>query len=401
MIEFEELKYMKALLDEEVLMPLPDDFDERLHQKLLEVASQKDESDTIGKAVTNKIRRLSWKSRALGGIAAVLVIGVIAYNQVFPYGFYMGASSSKSMATSVSSDASMPETAPQAYGENTIAFDEVTTEEAMVTASARGMDDSAEYTTATASDSGSGDYKTSETSAYRENRIIVRTANLSIDVETYDETVAAIKAMLEGTEGYIESEQTNYKTRYTDRDNLRYGNFVLRVPVGMFDQMLTTIKEQGFVNYDNVTSEDVTKYYRDTAAQVENYKITESRLREILEKATDVSDILEIENELTRTRENIDALTNQLKNWENLADLSYMYVEIDEVESLNPVIAPIDDSVLTRAKDGFIDTINKLVETVMAVFVWIIAKSPLLLILAILAWVGTKFWHMKKPKKLS
>ncbi|MDK2866885.1 MAG: hypothetical protein PWP51_956 [Clostridiales bacterium] len=396
MIEFEELKYVKTLLDEEVLMPLPKDFDERLHQRLLEAAAtveRKDDKDTIGSSIMGKIKHLGWKSRALGGVAAVLIIGVVVVKTAFPYGFYMGKSSDSAAAANYITAEESTEMAPQSFG---ISYDNAdVTESKAVTAAteARGADGDYESPEMTSNDS-------SQNSQYRNGRIILKTANLSIDVESYDETVAAIKAVLEGTEGYIESEQTSYKTRYTDRDNLRYGSFVLRVPADLFDQMLDSIKANGFVNYDNVNSEDVTKYYRDTASQVENLKITENRLREILEKATDVSDILEIENELTRTRREIDALTNQLKNWEDLADLSYVYVEIDEVESLNPTIEPIDDSVLAKAKEGFIDTINAIVKTTMEIFIWLVAKSPVLLILAILAWVGSKIWRKKRHKKI-
>ncbi|MBS7527321.1 DUF4349 domain-containing protein [Fusibacter paucivorans] len=399
MIEFEELKYVKTLLDEEVLMPLPNDFDERLHQRLLEAAAtveRKEENETIGASVMGKIKKLGWKSRALGGVAAVLIIGVVVVKTALPYGIYMGGSSDTAAAANYITAEESTEMAPQSFGisyDNDTAADVAESKAVTAATEARGADGGYESPEMTSNDS-------SQNSQYRNGRIILKTANLSIDVESYDETVAAIKAILEGTEGYIESEQTSYKTRYTDRDNLRYGSFVLRVPADLFDQMLDSIKANGFVNYDNVNSEDVTKYYRDTASQVENLKITENRLREILEKATDVSDILEIENELTRTRREIDALTNQLKNWEDLADLSYVYVEIDEVESLNPTIEPIDDSVLSKAKEGFIDTINAIVKTTMEIFIWLVAKSPVLLILAILAGVGSKIWRKKRHKKI-
>ena len=392
MIEFEELKYLKHILDEEALMPLPDDFDERLHQRLLEASKDlnRKEEHMIKNIVSDKVVWFKRRSRLIGSVAAIFVVGIFAYSQLnggLNLNMY-SAKSESTAASSVTTEMASMDTAgaPEFYGtETTEAYDGGNGLAA--TTSRYTNDTSIPVDNVSNQDPIDG---------YRSGRIILKTANVSIQVEDFDATVQSIKSLLDNTEGYVESEQTSYKTRYTDRDNLKYGSLVLRVDAAQFDEMLELIKTQGFVNYDNVSSEDVTKYYRDTASQVENLKITENRLREILAEAKDISDILAIENELTRTRENIDALTNQLKHWEDLSDLSYMYVEIDEVESLNPVIEPIDNSIFTKGKEGFIETINSIIRTLSEIVVWIIAKAPLLAIIGLISWIAVRIYRKKK-----
>jgi polyhydroxyalkanoate synthesis regulator phasin len=229
--------------------------------------------------------------------------------------------------------------------------------------------------------------------------MILKTANVSIDVEDYDAVVDKIKSLIENTEGFIESEQMSYRTDFNDRDNLKYGSLVLRVPSGGFESILDDIRSEGNINYDNSYAEDVTKNYRDTASEIENLKITEERLRAILQQATEVEDILNIENELTRVRSQINAYTNQLKNWEDLSDLSYVYLEIVEVESLDPQITKLDDSLWSRAKFGFIETLNQVIVTFEQIVVWLVSKSPILVGLGFITWLLTRAWRKKSKVK--
>lgn len=420
MVEFEELKYLKHLLDEEGLMPLPDDFDERLHQKLLNANENLTRSDAprMTNSIKSKVLNLSKMTKVVSSIAAVFVIGIFAY----------GALNGGNLNT-FKMGSSYEETADMAFNESSAGYSEagyagttVTTTESTESAAAYDVsegdfilsfneesadydmveDDGAAYTVASGRTALVDKTANQEAvDGYRTERIILKSANISMDTEDYDAAIEAIRSLLNGTEGYIASENTSFKTRYTDRDNLKYGSLVLRVTSSQFDDMLTTIKAQGFVNYNNISSQDVTKNYRDTASEIENLKVTETRLREILEEADEVSDILAIENELTRVRGQIDAYTNQLKNWEDLADLSYVYVELNEVTSINPTIEPIDNSILTRAKEGFIDSINTIIEVISDSFVWLIAKAPILLILGIVFGLGVRtFRRRKKTPKL-
>jgi len=405
MVEFEELKFMKELLEEEVLMPLPEDFDERLHAQLVktsETLSRDKEESGIKHVVINlkdRFKHLSKASKGISAVAAVFLVGVVFVNQFDLFNpIMMRADQATSEMSTMASEPNM--SAPQAYGdkgEMSLVFNENSVADSNDGASYDDIQESESQEMATAGSNTTRLQKTND-DAYRQGRMILKTANLSIDVEDYDAVVDKIKGLIENTEGFIESEQMSYRTDFSDRDNLKYGSLVLRVPSGGFESILDDIKSEGNINYDNSYSEDVTKNYRDTASEIENLKITEERLRAILEQATEVEDILNIENELTRVRSQINAYTNQLKNWEDLNDLSYVYLEIVEVESLDPQITKIDDSLWSRAKYGFVDTINQVITTFEQIVVWVVSKSPILVGLGVVTWLITSVWRKKARK---
>jgi predicted nuclease with TOPRIM domain len=80
----------------------------------------------------------------------------------------------------------------------------------------------------------------------------------------------------------------------------------------------------------NIKSEDVTEQYIDLKARLENAQREEKILLDFLNKATNVKDMLEIEKELSRIREQIEYYTGQLKYLESRIDYSTITIELSE-----------------------------------------------------------------------
>ena len=224
--------------------------------------------------------------------------------------------------------------------------------------------------------------------------MIIQSRNINIEIVNYDEAESDLKQKAIEWGGYIENESTS-KQGYNLENDLKNGSLIIRIPNEKFEEMMALLKGYGNVIYDNVYAQDVTKEYRDTAQEVENFKLTEERFRELLKTASDMKDVLAIENELTRIRSQINQYERQLKDWEVLVDLSSISVDIREVNSLKPVIEPIDDSLFGKAKAEFIQTINGLRFLLENVFIWTVANSPILIILGF----GVIVWWRKTKKK--
>lgn len=371
-LEFEELKAIVETMEALELKPLPIGFEEELHFKLLK-ANQESQSikPSLGQRLLAFAKRKSTLA-AVGSLAAVAVIVLATQN--FPSGLGMKSAKSESeMATSdyLSYDAVE---SPQIMAPMAPEIGLINTEGSNLTATRVG---------------------TEETSGYRNERMVIRHANLRVDVEGYDAVYANLVSWVEASGGYVEHSSTSFKTFYEDRDNLKYGYLTLRVPVEGYQAIIEQIKGIGRVTSEDSSANDITKQYRDTASEIENLKITENRLKEILLKAEEVADVLAIENELTRVRGLINSYGQQLKDWEALVDLTTINVELNEVESLKPVIRPIDNSLMGKAKEGFIETINAIKSAFEVTVIWLIAKSPVLLGIALLAG-GVFYWKKKK-----
>jgi hypothetical protein len=117
-----------------------------------------------------------------------------------------------------------------------------------------------------------------------------------------------------------------------------------------------------------------------------------------MDKAENVKEILEVERELNRVRGDINRLTGEIKRWDNLVFLSTIEVYLNEVEIKNSQIQFIDQSIWTKAKNGFIQTTNSLIKFSENTFVSSISYLPVLIFLGILMIVVYFIYRRVKRK---
>jgi len=139
----------------------------------------------------------------------------------------------------------------------------------------------------------------------RTDRKLIWTARLTVLVREVETALARVEAMVEQQGGYIE--------RRTDGGE-RSAWLTLRIPATSFDEAVGALETLGQVTDRSVDSRDVTEEYVDIAARVENLKQLRARLLELIEKATEVQDILAIERELGRIQGETDALEARLRS---------------------------------------------------------------------------------------
>jgi hypothetical protein len=154
----------------------------------------------------------------------------------------------------------------------------------------------------------------------------------------------------------------------------------IKVPAEKFEGSFQNIIGMGTLINQNSTSNDITLQYRDIEARVTNLKVQEKHLQEIMTKAKTVEETLKVEVELNRVRTEIDIMTGNLKNWDQLVEYSTIYVNMTEVKEaeLKKVDVP---GVWQNAKDGFISAINSIRYGIERVFVFLVSAIPYLLIL--------------------
>ncbi|MDQ6622823.1 MAG: DUF4349 domain-containing protein, partial [Verrucomicrobiota bacterium] len=141
------------------------------------------------------------------------------------------------------------------------------------------------------------------------NRKLVRNAQVEIEVVKFDDAVAQITAFASENRGYIATsgseKQANGKLR---------GEVVVKVLPEKLDAFLLQLRALGEVKNQTLGTEDVSKKYFDTDARLKNARLMEQRLADILKTKTGkVSDLLEVERELGRVREQIEQMQGELK----------------------------------------------------------------------------------------
>jgi hypothetical protein len=99
-------------------------------------------------------------------------------------------------------------------------------------------------------------------------------------------------------------------------------SITVRVPAGKFDGALAKMMKLGDVLHRDVSVKDVTAEYFDLAVRLKNAEAVRDRLQELLKKATNVSDAIQVERELARVTGEIESMKGRLKLLRELISFS-------------------------------------------------------------------------------
>lgn len=170
-------------------------------------------------------------------------------------------------------------------------------------------------------------------------RHVIYTARLQIVVTAVEPALLDARRLAEEADGYLQ-EQT--------RDRL-----VLRVPAARFHDTLGRIERLGSVADRELKAADVTDEHVDLRARLRNARAVEARLREMLARAKDVKEALEVEKEMCRVGEEIERLEGRLKLLGNQVAFSTIAVTF---ATKAPVAAEIEP--LVRLPFGWIRSLE-------------------------------------------
>jgi len=137
---------------------------------------------------------------------------------------------------------------------------------------------------------------------------IIKNANLNFETSDLDATAKKVQEAVKKYKGLVSSDVES-KDGYTLTRNLK-----IRVPSAQFEHFISDIS-QGVSYFDRkeISSEDVTEQFVDSEARLKTKKVLEARYLELLKKATKVSEMLEIEQQISNIREEIEAHEGRLK----------------------------------------------------------------------------------------
>src|SRR5256714_6570432 len=164
------------------------------------------------------------------------------------------------------------------------------------------------------------------------NRKLIRNATVELEIGSFDDAVQKITAFAKEERGYVATtdsqKQANGKLR---------GQVVVKVLPENLDRFLQKIRNLGELKNQTLGTEDVTKAYFDTDARLKNARVMEQRLIEMLKTKTGkVSDLLQVEKELGRVREEIEKMQGDLKYWDSQAQFATVTMSLAEKDIEKP-----------------------------------------------------------------
>jgi hypothetical protein len=233
---------------------------------------------------------------------------------------------------------------------------------------------------------------------------MIYVARISIETLEFDKTLKDIENYVVSLGGFVESSSISgigekYETSASSASG--YAEIYYRIPAKQYTGFLDNIKTYGNVIAQSTSSENITTSYYDTDGRLKAYRTAEQRLLEILLKADAVTDMLEIEKELTNVRANIEGLTSQLKAWDNLVDYSTIIISIHEVEKITDTSEPDTFGeklikTIERSFDGFLNFLKGILIFLLYVLPYAIVLT---IILLIVRKVRGRSFFIRKPKK--
>jgi Domain of unknown function (DUF4349) len=162
---------------------------------------------------------------------------------------------------------------------------------------------------------------------------LVKTAQLSLRLESIDKTMVKLRQIVQIKQGDIYNFQDD---RSQGSGEHRQATLTLKVPSTALDSTLAEIGNLGRVESQGIKSEDVTQQLVDTDARLKNLRQQEDLTRKIMDRSGSIRDILAVSKELSSIREQIEQLDASVKNLRQQVAYSTINLKVEETQAATP-----------------------------------------------------------------
>ncbi len=222
-----------------------------------------------------------------------------------------------------------------------------------------------------------------------EERMIVRTGEMSLVVEDVVYARDEIARLAMRLDGYVVS------SRIWGEEREKRGRISIRVPDDRFESVLAEMRDLAVrVSSESTDSRDVTEEYVDLESRLGNAEATEQQYLTLLEKASDVEDILRIYERLSRVRNEIEQIKGRMQYLERTSSMSLINVHLEPAATARGLVGA-GWSALEKLKSA-VRGIVIFGQWLGTIAIWLVVFSPL--------WgaiPGIIYWRRRRKKAAS
>jgi hypothetical protein len=161
------------------------------------------------------------------------------------------------------------------------------------------------------------------------DRLVIKNASLTLIVKDTQASLQAINALATGLGGFVVSSNTYQTTTDAQGNKVLQGSISVRVPAERFDEALAQLRNLAVeVDNENITGEDVTAQYTDLESQLRNLEAAEAQLQTIMQEARRTEDVLNVFNQLTAIRGQIEQVKGQMQYYRESAAMSLINISL-------------------------------------------------------------------------
>ncbi|MFJ8899896.1 DUF4349 domain-containing protein [Streptomyces sp. NPDC102370] len=154
---------------------------------------------------------------------------------------------------------------------------------------------------------------------------VIRAASLTVRVKDVPKALDEARAAATDAGGHVGDETTR-----RDAVGHEHTRVVLRVPAGAYEEVLTGLEGTGTLVERSAKAQDVTGQVVDVESRISTQRASVARIRELMDRATRLSDVVTLEGELSSRQADLESLLAQqaaLKDRTSLATITLTLTE--------------------------------------------------------------------------
>lgn len=213
---------------------------------------------------------------------------------------------------------------------------------------------------------------------------IIHRATIVLRVEDFGQTEKKLGELVQAAGGYVAA-------FHEDRSSgaQRGGRWTIRVPVTGYARFIEQAGLLGIAEQRETHADDVTEEYVDLGARLKNKQQLEARLLEMVAKRSDeIKDVLALETELARVREEIERMQGRLRFLNDRVALTTVEIAAYERLGFQP---PLATTFAGRIGQTFSDSVGALRKCGEAAVLVVVGLAPwlaafLLVVMPFIVW---------------
>jgi hypothetical protein len=225
---------------------------------------------------------------------------------------------------------------------------------------------------------------------------IARTASLQVSVANFSAARESVDRIVKSHGGFAAS-----VTIASPGESVRSlsGNF--EVPAEQCDAALQEFRSLGHVEEERQGSRDVTAQSDDLEIRLTNSREEETRLKNLLRVGTGkISEVLEVENEITRVREEVENMEGEQKRLNNRVVFAAIDLNLSEDFKAEPGIR--SSQLVLQIRNASIDGYHGAADGFLSAIELALSAGPSVLLWgAILFWPGRWAWRRWRNTRAS
>ena len=213
--------------------------------------------------------------------------------------------------------------------------------------------------------------------------LVIRSGTASIEVDSLERAITLARGLAHRVGGFVAGSATQ-----AGKGQLHSASLEIRMPAERFDDAVDGLRPLGKVEAVNVSAQDVGEEYVDVEARMTNARRLEARLIDLLARRTGkLADVLQVEHELARVREEIERYQGRLRYLRSRAAVSTLTLTVHEpIPVVNTGSPRVVAEALRQAWRNFI-----------ALVAMVIQSLGVILPLGVVA--GAGWWVVRRARK--